>query len=190
MDFIEGVGRRQDLSNSDFIGWLNVGKNSLNGNERNVLFRNRGGATPEFVDVGFVSGADRIEDSRGIASIDVDRDGDLDLVIQTLERAPALLINQGTQAHWLQVQLRGTTSNRDAIGARVEVRVGAHVQTREVTTSSGYISGQSLICHFGLGAATKVDEIRILWPNGKITRRFGVAADQRLELVEASPTAN
>ena len=103
---------------------------------------------------------------------------------ESLERPAVLLVNQGTAGHWLQVRVRGTFSNRDAIGARVDVRIGERWLSREVTSTTGYISGQSLLCHFGLGSAERVDEIAVFWPRGGVTRLQGVAADQRLVLVE------
>jgi hypothetical protein len=149
-----------------------------------VLFRNRGGATPEFVAVDYVSGVDRIEDSRAVGVSDIDADGDLDLIVQTVEGPSLLLVNQGPTGHWLQVRARGTHSNHDAIGARVEARIGERWILREVSSTSGYISGQPLLCHFGLGPAERVDELVVHWPRGGVTRLEDVAADQRVEIVE------
>jgi len=164
--------------------YLKIGRNSLNGNENNFLFRNLGGALPEFEPAAYVSGADCIEDSRGVGVFDAEGDGDLDLVVQTVEGPTLLLMNQGSEGHWLQVRLHGVESNREAIGARIDLRIGDRWLTREVGTSSGYISGQSLVAHFGLGAAERVDELRVHWPLGGLTRISSVDADQRLELVE------
>lgn len=183
MDFLEGVGRRQSLAQLEHE-YLELQRKSLNGNENNVLFKNRGGATPDFVAAGYVSGVDRIEDSRGVGVSDIDADGDLDLIVQTVEGPSLLLVNQGPTGNWLQVRARGTYSNRDAIGARIDVRIGERWLVREVSSTSGYISGQPLLCHFGLGAAQRVDELVVRWPRGGETRLFDVAADQRLEIVE------
>jgi len=183
MDFVEGVGRRLNMADSGYR-FLTVGNKSLNGNENNFLFRNRGGDPLDFADVAYVAGADCIEDSRGVAVLDIEADGDQDLIVQTVEGPSLLLVNQGTDGNWLQVRARGTRSNRDAIGARIEVKLGERVLTREVTTSSGYISGQSLVCHFGLGDAETIDELVVHWPSGAVTRERDVAINQRVELVE------
>jgi hypothetical protein len=161
-----------------------VGDKSLNGNERNVLLRNRGGALPELVSAGYVAGVDRIEDSRGVGILDIDLDGDLDLVVQGVEKPSVLLVNQGPAGNYLEVRLRGTRSNRDAIGARIEARVGKRVFLREVTTTGGFISGRSLMCHFGLGDANTVDELTVYWPGSGTTRMKNVRANQRLQIVE------
>ena len=139
---------------------------------------------PELEDVGFVAGTDRKEDGRGVGVIDVEPDGDLDLVIQSVERPTVLLINGGTPGHWLEIRLEGTRSNRDAIGARVEVRIGDRVLVREVSSTGGFISGQSLLCHFGLGNASSADEITVHWPLGGTSRMENVRADQRLRIKE------
>lgn len=68
-----------------------------------------------------MAGADRIEDGRGVGILDIDQDGDLDLVVQSVEKPAVLLVNRGRTGHWLEVRRRGTRSNRDASGARVEV---------------------------------------------------------------------
>ena len=136
-----------------------------------------------------MSGADRIEDGRGVGVIDIDDDGDLDLVVQSVEKPVALLVNQGSPGHWLSVRLRGTRSNRDAIGARVELRIGKRTLLREVTTTGGYISGRSKRCHFGLGAARRVDELTVYWPSGGVTKITNVAVDRALSIVEGGKGA-
>lgn len=166
------------------MGWVRVGNKSLNGNEHNVLLRNLGGAVPELVDVAYVNGVDRLEDGRGVGVIDIDQDGDLDLAVQNAEKRAVLLVNEGHGGHWLQVRLQGSDSNRDAIGARIEARVGDRVFVREVSSTGGYISGRSTLAHFGLGEATTVDELIVHWPLGQVTKMRDVAADQLLKVVE------
>ena len=190
MDFVEGVGRRSTVEGAEFMGWVRVDDKSLNGNEKNVLFRNLGGEIPELVDVGYVTGADRIEDSRGVGIIDIEGDGDLDLVVQTIEKPTVLLVNQGTQGHWLRLRLRGTHSNRDAIGARVELRVNGRTLVREISTTGGYISGRSTTCHFGLGEAQSIDELTVFWPRGATTHMRDVPVDQLLDIVEGPITGS
>lgn len=184
MDFVENVGRRSFTDNGEFTAMVEVGSRSLNGYERNGLFKNLGGAPPRFVDVGYVAGCDRIEDGRGVGVLDIEGDGDLDLVVQNLEGKTVLLVNQGATGRWLQVRLRGRASNRDAVGARVVIEAGGRRQVRQVTGTRGYASGQSLVCHFGLGAAERVDRLTVHWPSGGETELADVATNRRLTIVE------
>src|SRR5439155_545167 len=92
-------------------------------------------------------------------------------------RQPAeLLRNLGGGGHWIEIALVGVRSNRDAVGARVAVRTGRGWQTREVSAGSGYLSGQSLVQHFGLGADVQASEVEIEWPSGTRTSQHALAA--------------
>ena len=155
---------------------------SLNGNERNVLFRNNGDGT--FTDVAWVNGADRVEDGRGLSIFDYDRDGQLDILIRNFRQPAQLLHNLGGRNHWLQLKLVGTRSNRDAVGARVRLRTAHGWQTRYVSAGSGYLSGQSLVQHFGLGEATRVEALEIAWPSGERTALGPLDGDRRYLIVE------
>jgi hypothetical protein len=84
----------------------------------------------------------------------------------------------------LQVRLVGTRSNRDAVGARVTVRGGGLQQTREVHAGSAYLSASSLIQHFGLGGATRVEAVEVAWPSGSRSQLTDVGVDQRLTISE------
>ncbi len=183
MDMLEGVGRR---SGTDKL--LELGIHSLNGYERNELFRNDGDGT--FTDVGWVQGADRVEDGRGVAVLDSDRDGRLDLVLRNYRQPAALLRNGGPRRQWVEFHLVGTRSNRDAIGARIRLRAGEAWQTRVVSAGSGYLSGSSLRQHFGLGDALRVDEVEISWPSGLRTRIRDLSAGRSYRVVEQAEVAS
>jgi len=189
MDFIENVGRREEVPQGEFGRFIHLGDKSLNGNENNRLYRHAGlqeDGDPVFVDVGYVAGVDRLEDGRAMAVTDVDADGDLDIVVQNFERRAVLLVNQGAPGHWLQLKLVGTDSNRDAVGARVVVEAGGREQTREVRSTNGYLTGCSLWVHFGLADAAEVERVTIHWPSGRVEVLEDVAADRRLWVREGS----
>jgi hypothetical protein len=184
MNFLENVGRREEQAAGEFSRFIEVKGRSLNGNETNRLFRNHGGDPPRFQEVAFLAGADRIEDGRGVVAIDVDLNGALDLVVHSFNRPTVLLMNQGPVGTWIQLRLRGTTSNRDAVGARVVIDAGGRTQTRTVSSTAGYLSGRSLALHVGLGEAEHVDRLVVHWPSGKTTTLTDVKANQRLQITE------
>jgi enediyne biosynthesis protein E4 len=184
MDMFDGVGRRSAEKTGRF---LNIGQHSLNGYERDVLFRNNGDGT--FTDVAFVNAADRIEDGRGLSIADLDRDGELDLVLRNYHQPAQVLRNQGGPNHWLQLVLVGSRSNRDAVGARVRVSAGGRWQTREVHAGSAYLSQQSLVQHFGLGGARQADALEVTWPSGAQTTLGALPGDRRWRVVEGDVAA-
>jgi hypothetical protein len=105
---------------------------------------------------------------RGAACGDIDNDGDEDVLVNNCNGRPSLLRNeQRLGRSWLSITLRGTRSNRAAIGARVIVRAGSLQQMREVKSGSSYLSQSDLRLHFGLGQAKVVDQIEVRWPSGK-----------------------
>ena len=179
----DGVGRRQDTSNGLLV---NIGQHSLNGYERNCLFRNNGDGT--FTDVAYVNDADRVEDGRGLSVFDYDGDGQQDLLMRNYRQPAELLQNLGGSGHWIEIALVGVRSNRDAVGARVALRTGRGWQTREVSAGSGYLSGQSLVQHFGLGADVQASEVEIEWPSGTRTSQHALAAGRRYVVVEGADT--
>jgi hypothetical protein len=125
--------------------------------------------------------------SRGAAFDDLDNDGDLDVVILNSRREPTLLRNDSSRTnHWIQIQLRGTTSNRDGIGARVTVTAGDLTQIDEVHSGRSYQSDFGKRLHFGLGQRRAVDQIRVKWIGGAedIVRDVGV--DHLVTIVEGS----
>jgi hypothetical protein len=188
MSFVENVGRRQNDSSGILGAWVDLGEKSLNGYERNRLYRNLGrGANDRlrFADDAHLDGANRLEDGRAAVPVDIDRDGDLDLLVQNFERPVVLLINNRDRTgNWFQVKLRGTRSNRDAIGARVLVESGGRHQVREIASSGGYLAGQSLVVHFGLDDARRVNRLEVEWPSGRTTVLVDLEANRLVEIVE------
>jgi hypothetical protein len=117
--------------------------------------------------------------ARGAAFGDLNNDGWQDVVMTTLSGSPQVFLNRGGTQHWLGITLRGTKSNRDGYGARVQV----NGQTRFATATSGYASASDKRLHFGLGAAEKA-KVEIRWPSGIRQTLNEVHADQFLEVKE------
>ena len=170
---------------------------SWTGYEHNVLLRNEGPGADgklQFSDVAMATGADDIRDARGTATADFDNDGDLDVVINNnpgdsgraeLSRATLLRNNVGERRNWLAIELRGTESNRDAVGASVTVEAGGQKFTRLVSAGSGFASQQSGRLYFGLGDKTQVDVVTVHWPRGRIEKfTKAITARQLIRITE------
>jgi len=142
-----------------------------------------------FEDVSAISGPAVLEkkSSRGAAFGDFDNDGNIDVLIMNMGEPPSLLRNNlKSKNHWVKVELRGTVSNRDAIGATVTVESATLKQTAAVLSQSSYISHNDARLHFGLGDDNAVNQISVRWPNG-ITEKFpGAPAGNLVSLVEGS----
>jgi hypothetical protein len=105
---------------------------------------------------------------RGASYADIDNDGDLDVIAVGCGQKPRLLRNdQKLQNHWIRVKLVGNGSNRDAIGALVEIQVGEKTQSRRVNPTRSYLSQVELPLTFGLGMSDEIDRMVIHWPDGK-----------------------
>jgi hypothetical protein len=111
----------------------------------------------------------------------MDADGDRDLAARGVWRNLA----DSTENHWLQVEAVGCgATNRDAVGARVEVRQGDETQLREVVAARGTGSQDSRVQHFGLGADGTPVDVRVTFPSGQLEELTGVAVDRRLRVTE------
>jgi hypothetical protein len=129
---------------------------------------------------------------RGAAYADIDGDGDLDVLLTANGGRPRLLRNDGgNKNHWLRIKLEGDIKhcNRNAIGARVELKVHDSTQRQELMAGRSYLSQPELVLTFGLGQATSVDELTIVWPGGKTQTMHNVAADQLLHVKQTHTEA-
>ena len=142
-----------------------------------VVFRSREGRRFEDVTSRSGPGAAAPHSSRGAAFGDVDNDGDLDILVSTIDDRPLLLRNDSTGGHWMTLRLEGVRGNRSAIGAKVVIETGARRQIVEVRSGGSFMSHNDLRAHFGLGAATKVDRLTIRWPNGNSETAESLGAD-------------
>lgn len=138
-----------------------------------LLYRNLGNG--HFKDVSSDMGSGMAErfSSRGAAFGDYDNDGRVDALILNMNDPPSLLHNEGgTAGNWIKLKLIGTTCNRTAIGARVRVTTGAHVQMDEVHSGTSVMSQSDLRLHFGVGRVEVIDTIEVKWPTTQKVETF------------------
>jgi hypothetical protein len=179
---LSAVAHIKDYKTGKFYSDEFRGDISWNGYEHNVLMRNEGkdsNGTLQFTDIGMAVGADDIKDTRGMAVADFDNDGALDIITNTnpgdsgdaSKARPALLRNNiGSRRNWLAVELEGTQSNRDAVGAMVTIETGGEKQLRLLSAGSGFASQNSARLYFGLNDKTTIDALIVRWPSGRVER--------------------
>ena len=172
---------------------------SFSGYERNCVFLNCRG--PRFANISAITGLDFADDGRALGVTDWDHDGDLDVWLANrtgprlrLMRNETISPEAGDAAGFVAIRLQGTVSNRDAIGARVEVvartentKPRSMIQT--LYAGDAYLSQSSKWLHFGLGSHARVEEVIVRWPNGQTERFADIQPARRYRLVEGSGVA-
>jgi hypothetical protein len=185
LDFLNNVvSRQKEYKTGIFFDPKYFGRLSWHGWERNRHLRNNGDGT--FSEIGRPAGTDLLVNSRGVAVADFWNRGVLDIAVSASTDRHALLRNEvGKNRNWLAVDLVGVKSNRDAVGARVWIRVNGKQQMREVFLGDGYGSQNTLRQYFGLADATVVNEMTVRWPRSGITQKFqNLAANRIMEVTE------
>ncbi len=132
-----------------------------------------------------IAGQPASRSSRAAAVIDYDADGRPDLVVNNFNERAYLYHNEFAQRHWLALRLRGTRSNRDAVGAVARVKVGDRTLIRQVCSAGGYLSQSTRTLYFGLADANAPLTAEITWPGGRKQTVEGLAPDKLHEIVEA-----
>ncbi len=165
---------------------------SWSGREPNTLFQNRGAGadgTVTFDEVGDVAGLYLRLDSRGAAAADLDGDGDLDLVVYNRNNPTLKVYRNDTpvQGKVALVDLVGTDSEILGTGAQATLRCAGVEMLRQVELGSGFLSQAPPTLHFGLGGCTRIEEIQVRWPSGKVDSFADLPANSRFTLTEGSP---
>jgi enediyne biosynthesis protein E4 len=199
-DLLITNGYRKDVTNMDFITYSRessmFGTDEQNrkestaeleklagANVHNYVFRNKGDLT--FEDKSQSWGMGEPGYSNGAAYTDLDRDGDLDLVINNIDREASIYRNNADKLlsnNYLQIELIGAELNKRGLGTKVELMSGGNKQFQEQTLYKGYKSTVDPLIHFGLGTITKIDTLTISWPDGKLQQLYNILANQRLSI--------
>ena len=195
-------GYVRDYTNLDFIKYMSDFTQSKQGklmrqdvlemvhqmpssNVSNYMFRNQGNLT--FADIKSKWGFTTTANSNGAAYADLDNDGDLDLVVNNINKPAFIYRNESnTQAdqHYLQVVLKGERMNTFGIGAKVMLHYQDKQQFLEQMPTRGFQSSVSPVLHFGLGEVATVDTLQVVWPSGQQQVLTEVPVNQRLTLLE------
>jgi len=168
---------------SDATNWPPMGDKTLSGYQENVLFHNQGGVL-------FKNEAARHKvnsklDGRGVALADFDNDGRIDIFVSNANARPFLYRNiQPTLNHWITFILEGEGANRAAVGARIWVTTKDQTLVSFVNGGNGFAGQSSLRVHFGLGQASRVEQVRVIWPSGKDQKFENITADHIYRVVE------
>jgi hypothetical protein len=184
-----------DLDNDGYLDmYLGTGSPSFGALMPNIMLKNDRGR--RFVDVTEATGTGHLQKGHGIAFVDIDNDGDQDVVLNSGGAVPgdsyteSLFLNPGTPGHnWIAVRLIGVATNRAAIGAKIRVRLrdgagGSALRYREVT-SGGSFGASSFRQHIGIGTAAAIESLEVEWPVSRTRQAFtGVPVNRFLEIRE------
>lgn len=168
---------------ADASNWPPMGDRSLSGYQRSRLLLNRGGG--RFADVAAQVGVTDVFDGRGVALADLAGRGQLDVIVAN-QSGPLLIYRPDPlpARRWIGFRLRGTRSNRSAIGAELRVFVGSAIHLRVVDGGSGFSAQGNRALHVGLGEIDAVDRVEIRWPSGRVQELVAPQLDRLHEITE------
>ena len=149
----------------------------------NYLFKNNGDLT--FRKVSDDWGMDVYFNTCGAAYADLDNDGDLEIVINNIDSAAMVYKNMSREmqlGNYLSFRCKGNTANTYGLGATIKIRIGDSIQLFEINATRGLASSVAPYAHFGLGKATKVDEVIVTWPGGAVEVLKNVKVNQMITL--------
>ena len=175
----------------DAVNLLVRSGKSWSGHERNCCFLNT--RSKRFATISAVAGMDFADDARGLAVVDWDLDGRLD-VWTTNRNGPRVRFLQNqiqSKAEFVAFKLEGQSCNRDAIGARLELYLGDGQEKRiqSLRAGEGFVSQSSKWVHFGVGDEPKIDHLIVRWPGGEAERFTGLAPNARYTIKQGAGRA-
>ncbi|MBC7826196.1 MAG: VCBS repeat-containing protein [Chitinophagaceae bacterium] len=203
-DIIISNGYPKDITDRDFISFRKMA-DQLASKEmllkqipevklHNYAYRNNGDLT--FRDVSEEWGLSIPTYSNGAAYVDLDNDGDMDLVVNNINDEALLFENKirnrdkKNNHHFLQIKLIGDSLNRNGLGTWIEIFYDNKIQVYEQTPYRGYLSTVQLNPHFGLGVVAVIDSILIKWPNQQKQKLINIPVDQTVEVNITAATEN
>ncbi len=189
MDFLKFMGdnlRDRKVMRQDLLTWV---KQMPSSEVSSYFFKNNGNLT--FTNTSADWGINQPSNSNGAAYADLDNDGNLDLVVNNVNK-PAFIYKNNARAqnknHYLAINLKGADKNTQGIGAKVMIYAGNKKQYLEQMPTRGFQSSVSPVLHFGLGADVQIDSLRIIWQRGKTQLLQKVKGDEQITLNEKDAT--
>ncbi|MDN3581630.1 VCBS repeat-containing protein [Mucilaginibacter flavus] len=185
MDFVKYMGdflKDKRLMRKDIFSLVQQMPSS---EVKSYFFKNNGNLT--FTNTSAPWGITQSSNSNGAAYVDLDNDGDLDLVVNNINQPAFIYQNESDKKadnHYLQIKLNGAAKNTQGVGAKVTIYIKNKKQYLEQMPSRGFQSSVSPILHFGLGADSMIDSLRIVWQLGKEQLVKNIKANQLLTLNE------
>lgn len=183
MDFMKYMGDRLQNRNLMRKDILELVKNMPSSNVTNYIFKNNGNLT--FTNTGVNWGINEPSNSNGAAYADLDNDGDLDMIVNNINRPAYIYQNHSNELannNYLQVSLKGAGKNTQATGTKLILHSEGKKQYLEQMPTRGYQSGVSPVLHFGLGKSKIIDSLLVIWPGGKRQLLTNIKINQRLTL--------
>ena len=201
-------GYKKDYTNMDFMNYvvqerINEKKSNEKINltelikkmpstiEENYTYKNNGDLT--FTKVNKAWGLDQKTLSNGAAYVDLDNDGDMDLVVNNIDEKASIFRNNSeklNQNNYLKIALEGEGKNKFGVGSKVKVTSGEMTQTQELLNTRGYQSSVDFNLNFGVGKSKIIDRIEVVWPNQKKQVITAVQPNQKLTLFQRDATIN
>jgi hypothetical protein len=187
-------GTRREVNNNDYFHSLENGKlenkDLLKKSEAmpsekidNFMYKNKGNLN--FKQVNKEWGIEYKGFSNGVAYADLDNDGDLEIITNNIDDYASVFENTSSLTHnYLKVKFKGNSKNTQGLGNRVYIKIKGDVQMQELTLTRGFQSSVAPELHFGLNKAKSIDEVKVVWTNGKIQKLTNVKANQLLTFKE------
>ncbi|MGB0930027.1 MAG: VCBS repeat-containing protein [Chitinophagales bacterium] len=203
-DILITNGFKQDTKDNDFLNQIRQRKQSLGVKKipkeevmdwvikmkshktKNFIYKNNGDLT--FSKKVNEWGLDKASFSNGAAYVDLDNDGDLDLLVNNIDEPAFVLQNNAVEqqkGNYLKVKLEGAKGNTLGFNAKVKVTVNGEQQYIEQTLTRGYQSACDNVLHFGIGKAAKVTVVEVIWNNGKQQSLSDIEGNQTLALKQS-----
>ena len=170
---------------ADAANWPPMEDRSLSGYERTRVLMHPPRRSLDFVDAAAAVGIDDEYDGRAAALSDLDRDGDLDVVVAN-QLGPLLVYRNDVAPgrHWIGFELTGVQSNREALGAEVTVEFAGGKQAQVALSAAGFCAQNDRQLFFGLGEEPGPLQVEVRWPSGQVQSFDGLALDRTHELIE------